>query len=262
LETSNVTKRQEQRRAAAERWMGGPHLSIPGIPADLEEKWDEPPPYIHDCHEALRDALEPWIYGTTDIPILRRILTDRQMHLRGRVSMAKTLLAINRLMDFRTCNLATPIEEKDGQLYWLGRPITFLATVAGIGYYACKDRINDVVAHFAMSRHQQTGTDAEGKPYGRPSIRNVFEDLFWSLGKTVGEKVKAARDTASRIWREAHEVLDPVVEATKRLSEKIEARTAKAADMAKRRAPEVSAKLYAMLKQLLPGYRKPKPDTS
>ena len=255
------TQRQRQRREAAERWMG-PRLSIPGVPADLD--WDEPPPYVHECHDALEDALEPWVRGLKDIPVLRRILTDRQMHLRGRVSMAKTLLAINRLMDHRTCNLGTPIESKDGQLHWLGRPISFIATVAGIGYYACRDRIDDIVKDSGMSRQQQTGTDAQGQKYGRPSVRCMFEDFLQSLGNKVGEVVSAARKTASRVWREAHEVLDPQVEATKKVAKRIGAAAATAAEKVKTRSrsPEMSALLYGMLQKMLPGYRKPKPDTS
>lgn len=240
--------------------MGGARLSIPGVPADLD--WDEPPPYVYECHDALHETLEQWVYSTIDIPVLRRILTDRQMHLRGRVSMAKTLLAINRLMDHRTCNLGTPIESKDGQLHWLGRPIRFIATVAGISYDACKDRIDDIVKESGMSRQQQTGTDAEGKQYGRPSVRCMFEDFFQSLGNKVGDVMSAARKTASRVWREAHEVVDAAVEATKKVRQRVAAKATKAADMAKRRTPEVSAQLYALLKKMLPGYRKPKPDTS
>lgn len=253
------TKRQRQQREAAERWMGG-RLSIPGIPADLD--WDAPPPYVHECHKALRDTLELWVKGLIDIPVLRRILTDRQMHLRGRVSMAKTLLAINRLMDFRTCNLGTPIEEKNGQLHWLGRPITFIAVVAGIGYYACKDRIDDIVKHSGMSRHPQTGND-EGKPYGRPSVRHMFSDFLESLGDKVAEVVKAAQATAYRVWKEAHEVVKPSVEAAKKVGQRVAAAAAAAAaEKVKRRSPEVSALLYAFLEKMRPGYRRPNPDTS
>lgn len=255
------TKRRRQQREGAERWMGGARLSIPGVPADLD--WDEPPPYVHECHEALLDALEPWVLGIIDIPILRRLVTDRLMHLWGRLSMAKTLLAINRLMDFRTCNLGTPIEEKNGELHWLGRPISFIAKVAGISYYACKDRIDDIVEHCGMSRHQQTGNN-QGKPYGRPSVRHMFSDFLESLGDKVAEVVKAAQATAYRIWKEAHEVVKPSVDAAKKVGQRVAAAAATAAEKVKTRSrsPEVSALLYAFLEKMRPGYRRPNPDTS
>lgn len=255
------TQRERRQRQAAERWMGGARLRIPGVPPELETRWKEPPPYIYECHEALVDVLEPWVYGRIDIPVLRR-LSERMMHLRGRVSMAKTLLALNRLVDFRTCNVGTPIQEKNGELHWLGRPIRFIAEVGGIGYYACKDRIDDLVKHFGISRHRQAGTDDQGEQYGRPSIRHIFDELFQALGGKVWEKVSKARDMASQAWRQAREVLDPVVEATNKLAEKVAAAGTKTARMAKRRSPEVSALLYGMLEKMLPGYRKPKPDTS
>jgi hypothetical protein len=202
-----------KRRRNKEREQRG-RLTIPGV------HW-KPAPFVQKAFDALRDDLEPWVNGESDIPVLRHVANDRLMHAQGRVSMAKTLLAISLLKDYRTSNVGTPWQDKKTkQWYWLGRSIKFIADVAGISYWACKRRIDWLVKRGGMSRHQQAGTDDQGVQYGRPSIRNVFSDFFQCIGEKTWKAVKAAQETAYQIYKEGLEVVESIAETSERLAQR------------------------------------------
>ncbi|MFH0344436.1 MAG: hypothetical protein ACHBNF_20470 [Chromatiales bacterium] len=56
-------------------------------------------------------------------------------------------------------------------------------------------------------------------PYGRPSNRNINPDLFQCIGQKTWKALKAARKTASNLWKDAQEAVQATLEAAQRLKE-------------------------------------------
>ena len=253
-------RRRRARKQDVERWrqnwFSEGRLRIPGV------EW-EPPEHVLAVYKGLHDDTEGWVLGTKDIPALRHVENDRQMHAVGRRSVAKTLLAICLLMDYRTDNIGTPyLDPATGQLFWFGRSIQTIAQVAGISYWACKRAIQGIVNRGAMSRFEQAGTDADGRVYGRPSVRNINEDLFQCIGQKTWTAFKAARKTASNLWKEAQQAVQATLEAAQRLKEKVK-------EMAGAVVAKVNVTVRSGMPRELKEYLarhmirpKPKPDTS
>jgi hypothetical protein len=240
-----------------DRWFDAGKLTIPGVEGNV-------PDFARAVHDALRVELAPWVLGTKDIPSLRHA-NEHLMHARGRLSMAKVLLAMSLFADYRTMNLAVPYQdEHTGLWYWAGRSIQKIADAAGVSYWACKRRVDWIVKKGLMSRFEQAGTDFKGEKYGRPSIRNLLEATLWkSIGQRTAAAVKAAGRAAYQKWKDAQDKIQPVVDAVKLAAQKAAAANTRTKELAnpRSRSPQIGQAIQDLLMGVRPSYlRKPAPS--
>ena len=252
-----ATRFQQMVQARLDRWFDGGKLKIPGV------TW-EPKGFVRRVKYALDEELIPWVLGTKDIPSLRHTKNDRLMHARGRFSTFKVFKAMSDFFDYRTMILAVPYQDPHtGRWYWAGRSIREIADAAGVGYWACKRRIDWIVKKGLMSRFPQAG-ELDGVKYGRPSIRNLIEGTLWkSIGPKTAAAVTAAQGAAYQLWKDAQDKIKPVIDAVKLAAAKAAAAGERADGLRRPRskAREIGRVMQLILKGMTPEYlEKPAPS--
>jgi hypothetical protein len=251
-----ATRFQQIVQERREKWLDGGKLKIPGV------KW-ESKEFVRKVDDALDFELADWVLGIKDIPSLRHS-NGRMMHARGRASTLKVFKAMSYFFDYRTMILGVPYQdEHTGLWYWAGRSIQVIAKAAGVGYWACKRRIDWIVKKGLMSRCPQAG-ELEGEKYGRPSIRNLLDGTLWkSIGPKTAAAVTAAQKAAYQLWQDAQEKIKPVIDAVKLAAEKAAAAVDRATNLRRPRskAREIGRIMQLMLKGMTPDYlEKPAPS--
>jgi hypothetical protein len=262
-----MVHRRDKRKAAKrfqeivqkrrDKWFDTGKLKIPGV------EW-ESKDFVRRVYDSLDVELAGWVLGTKDIPSLRHTKNDRLMHARGRLSMAKVLKAISLFVDYRTVNIAVPYQDPHtGLWYWAGRSIKVIADAAGVGYWACKRRIDWIVKKGLMSRFPQAG-ELNGEKYGRPSIRNLIQGTLWkSIGPQTAAAVTAAQGAAYQLWKDAQENIKPVIDAVKLAREKAASALDRAKDLprTRSRSREIGRIMQQLLGGMAPDYlQKPAPS--
>ncbi|MGH8562736.1 MAG: hypothetical protein ACREXW_01095 [Gammaproteobacteria bacterium] len=240
---------------AEERFDAG-NLTIPGVP------WRQIA-YVEAVYDAARSELEQWVIGKTDIPCLRHY-GGRLMHAVGRLSMARVILAMIQVNDYRTDTIAVPYQDQhSGLWYFGGRSIKKIAEFAGVSYWACKRRIDWIVKQGLMNRIEQCGRDLKGEKYGRPSIRKITDGTLWkAIGKRTAHAFKSAARQAYSKWKDEQEEIRLVIDAAKVAAQKAAAAVGRAAHLTntRSRGAHIGAAIQALLAGMRPDYKKRAPS--